>query len=608
MEIFRSIIPVLFFTVINSVLCVRLKKEFGKCLPFTFLLSVFIMFFSQILSGSFDPGFYLLIGLFLVSLLLVYRHREDKEYIFTNGFLVFLCLCLIFLFINFGKCFFFDDEISHWGKMVKEMMRLDKFYYVNESTLRSHKDYPPFISLFEMLWCRLSLGYSECGCAFSLHIFEFGILLPFIADRLFENRKTKEKILYDLLLSISFIGIVIYLDSENVFNAIYTDTVIAMEFAYATLLPVYKETDETFGKICLGMILITMIMTKQVGIAFFMLGYFHYLLCCLKTLKQRSTLLSLLACFVMPVLFYFGWNHLISSFDIVKQFDLHKISISGFKEILSGNGYQFQALKLYVNALFKTPIYESPLPVTFLSSLLVEILLLELLKKYTENESKITLFEITCFVGTAGYAFMMLILYAFCYPEREAVVLKSYGRYMSSFICALVLCIIALYIKEYRKEKTDLSLKKMLILALTALVVFDGNRLLNFAPQFILGDRFGTYRNLADKFNRELEPGSRIYILYDHDGNDSYPAFVAYYSDEMYFNTVNIDLYHDDYSALADYRDAINELKTYDYMYVVETSESFNGFFSSLNGGKDYENGTLYRVVTNGELRMEKVE
>ena len=157
MSIFKCIIPVVFFTIINSAISVIWKKTFGKCLPFTFISSILIVFFSQLLFGTFQFGMYFLLILFPVSIYFLIRKKEEKQYYLTNGLCVFFCLSVLFLFIDFGRHFFLDDELGFWGKMVKEMIRMDKFYYLNESTLRGHNDYPPFIPLFEYIWCKLSL-------------------------------------------------------------------------------------------------------------------------------------------------------------------------------------------------------------------------------------------------------------------------------------------------------------------------------------------------------------------------------------------------------------------------------------------------------------------
>lgn len=608
MAIFKSIIPILFFLIVNSASSVTFKKNFGFMLPITYLITIVLMFISQLVFKTFNVGFYLLIVLFICSLYVLYKHKDEKEYIFTNGFYLFLGFGLVFLFINFGRQFFWDDELGFWGKMVKEMLRLDKFYYVNESSLRGHNDYPPFIPLFELIWSKLTLGFNEANTTIALHMYEFGLLFPMVFDGLFKDKKLKERLLINLLISIGLVSIVIYLDSANVFNTIYTDSLIGIEFAYCAYLIYTNKTNDIFGIIGLALGLSAIIMTKQVGIAFVLLGVFYLFIHNINNLKNKNVLISLCVCLLMPILFYLVWNNLIKPYDIVKQFDLSKVSISGFIEIFNNqSSYQFEALKLYINALFKENLYNYPIPVTFLSSLLVEILLLEILKRFTNKDKQITIFEIICFLGTAGYAFMMMILYVFCYPEREALILISYHRYLSSMTTGLFLSILFMYIVELKDRFENTDIKKAIIGLLVVLVLFDSNKLLNFAPQVLLGNRFVNYQNLANKFEKELEKGSYVYILYNHDIADSYPAFVSYYLDDIYMCKVNTDFYKNEYKNNNELNEAIKELGQYDYIYVVESSDTFNNYFSSLNDGNNYKSNTIYKVNnTNGTITLKE--
>lgn len=582
MEIFKSILPVLFFIVINSAISLTLKKGFGKTLPFIFIISTLIIFLSQVIFKTFNIGIYILLAIFVISLYLIIKNRNNKKYIFTNGFYVFISLCLIFLFIDFGRHFFWDDEVGFWGKMVKELFRLDKFYYLNESALRGHNDYPPFIPLFEFLWCKLSFGYSECNCTFALHIFEFSLLVPNIFDTFFEKKSKFEKALIDLLISLSFVGVVVYLDACDVFNTIYVDTAVAMEFAYAIYLVYSEEIENYFGIACFGLIMLVMIMTKQVALAFCLLAALYYVANNIKSFKNKKIFIGLLIGIALPIIGYFGWNTLIKPYDIVKQFDFSKISLSGMKEILKGGSFHFEAIRLYINALFKKNLYNYPIPVTFLSSLILEILLLELIKRFVNKDAKVFTFELTCFVGTAGYALLMLVLYAFCYPEREALRLISYDRYMSSFTAGIFISIAIIFIYNIKNKIEKIDVKSALLISLIMLCLFNYNRLLDFVPQIILGNRYSSFENVANRIDQNIEKGSSIFIVYSHDDVDDYPAFMSYFSDETYYTKRNMDLCGEDYSDITLYNQTLDELKQYDYIYVANYTKSFENYFGFM--------------------------
>ena len=272
---------------------------------------------------------------------------------------------------------------------------------------------------------------------------------------------------------------------------------------------------------------------------------------------------------------------------------------------MSGVDSRFEAVNLYINALFKRSIYTYPIPITFVSSVVLEIAILIFLSKKDFQNS--LMFGLTCIAGTLGYALMMFILYAFCYPEREALVLISYERYMSSMLGALILSIVLLYIYNFNNVVEKFSIKKSSVACLLIIALLDSNRLLNFVPQIILGNRFTAYEELAEKVKKDINPGESLYILYDHDIADSYPAFTAYYLDEIFVCKVNTDFNENEYANSKELNRAIEELKQYDYVYVVEASDTFNSYFSKYNNDNDFAKETLYKVTDKDVIYFEKV-
>lgn len=162
------------------------KKSFGISLPATLTGTVLLAYFSQLLFHTFNIGIYVCIAVAVSAVILLILKRKDRDFIsrcFSEGFFVFLAICLFFLVMDYGRWLSEWDEYSHWGKMVKEMFRLDRFYSEPQSNLLVHKDYPPFAVIFEMLWCRFSGGYSAGGATMALHILGFSMVLPLALEQ-----------------------------------------------------------------------------------------------------------------------------------------------------------------------------------------------------------------------------------------------------------------------------------------------------------------------------------------------------------------------------------------------------------------------------------------
>ena len=132
--------------------------------------------------------------------------------------------------------------------------------------------------------------------------------------------------------------------------------------------------------------------------------------------------------------------------------------------------------------------------------------------------------------------------------------------------------------------------------------------MLNFVPQIILGNRFGAYEALAKKIDSKIEDDSKLFIVYDHDQVDDYPAFMSYFLEKTFYTKRNRDLLDGDYSDKNDLNNIINEVKEYDYIYVAEISDSFVEYFGKRVDGA-YKENTLYKVVDrNGQMRLEAVD
>lgn len=151
-----------------------------------------ILYISQMVFASFQPGMAVLlfVTISVIPAMIVYRRRV-KVVLFTNGLSCFLIAAVIFAILDYHRSFTQWDELSHWGMMTKEMLCLDNWYSVPTSRLLVHKDYPPFVSIIEMLGCKLAGGYSEAKAYLMLHLFSISMVTPFLADSIQWKFETK---------------------------------------------------------------------------------------------------------------------------------------------------------------------------------------------------------------------------------------------------------------------------------------------------------------------------------------------------------------------------------------------------------------------------------
>lgn len=89
-------------------------------------------------------------------------------------FIILYCFCFI---LNTGKSLQVWDEFSHWGPFVKISYFTDRLYCTSAYPC-AHKDYVPFTTLFEYIWCRLSHRYQEADLYRAMQMLMFSMILP----------------------------------------------------------------------------------------------------------------------------------------------------------------------------------------------------------------------------------------------------------------------------------------------------------------------------------------------------------------------------------------------------------------------------------------------
>ena len=276
----RIILPFLVYTGLTATAAFAAKRPFGKVLPVTMCMSGLVMYLSQYIFSSFSPGAYLLALLSLLSVLfLAYRGRKGERAgapVLTPGLAAFAVIYLgAFLFLY--KRHFTDwDEYSHWGIMIKESLRLDRFYCVPESRVMWHRDYPPFTCMLEVFWCRLA-GYSEGKVSMAMQVFTLSFIIPPLSETLYEGkrpgrRNIAEMILGAAVLELLVLLLVLYADLwwQRIIHSILPDLLLGTMFAYLCLKILLRDDCRWQDTAALTAVSASLVLVKQVGAAFLM--------------------------------------------------------------------------------------------------------------------------------------------------------------------------------------------------------------------------------------------------------------------------------------------------------------------------------------------------
>ncbi len=533
------------------------ESNYGKSLPLVFISSVLVLYLSQIIFKSFLIGFYLLLILALFGLYLLIRNIKNKDFIdryLTNGFYLFIISFLVLALYNYKREFNIYDEFSHWGHFVKSMYYKNIFYSFDTLSF-AHKEYPPFFSLFELLWCYLSNSFNEAIITLSIHVFEVSIVFIYYID---SYKKDIKKTL--LLMIISALLMVTFDYQENTLGSIYTDYPMMLYYVYLFLLTL-KVKDNKYNFILLVLSLSMFILTKQISIALYLVILFLFI--CLYFNKTKEFIIKLSYLMIFPLLTYESWNLLIKDIEINKQFDFAKLDVLSIFNGLEGiqkstsNNYLLSLFgRSLTSGIIQTNkilnIFGQSIAVGFLRLsyvMLLIIILIILFKKHADNKRTKTSIISSIVVSFIGYALLMYIMYLFCFSEAEMNRLASYSRYMGSFICAS--SIITLLLMEF-------NYKYLAIFSLLTIITIKPSDCLLKTPYF-----------------RLFLPSSKIYkecanTIKTHNNTLVVSENIGYGNEVLHFYLE--DKYNYTYSnELIDYKD-------YDYIYFIRYND-LNGLY-----------------------------
>jgi len=390
------VLPLAFFILSNMTTVLITKKSFGKVLPLTMMLSSLTLFLTQVLFHTFFIGF--IVNIFLAIVPIIYiiisKHKkkdlkEFKSNCLTPGLYAFIFIYIGVFIFDFNRHFTVWDEYSHWGVMVKEMLRLDKFYSVNASTLMVHKDYPPIISIFEMFYCKLIGAYKEPYLITSLHLFSLSFFIPALSEKSLKSKKLEFIIKITLIMLSIFLTFLLF-DGHGILNTIYTDYTLAVIVSYMLYIIVTeKNITSNFSVIVLSISSCFLLLTKQMGLPLYLMVLFIYALenilkkklYTLKNIKKINYikfLKILILLIIIPLFIWKGWSNYIQALNIKGQFELGDLNILEIKDMLTktkGKDYQHEVIDKYPVALINKKISTSYIKLTYVSCVFLMIII-----------------------------------------------------------------------------------------------------------------------------------------------------------------------------------------------------------------------------------------
>ena len=574
------------------------KKEFGKCLPNSFISIILFLFIGGLLNDL-RYGFIISIIFIVISLLIKFKELKTYNYsklFFTPAFFIYSILFIVVIIYHKNTTLSNFDEFSHWGVMTKEMFRLNKFYCVNESNLMVHKSYTPFFSLIEYLYCKFNRSFYEPYLYQSLSLF---ILSFFMV--LFDNKKSILKFIFSifLILALHFMSF-LELSYLKAINSIYADVPLAIISAY-TIYQAYtyvKEKD-TSNLIFLSLALSATLLTKQFGIIFIALAFLVYVL---RNYFENNKILEtkVLIPFLSPFIFYGLYKIYLKQFNFFNKFKFNfKDALISFINIVlfqKGETYQIQTFHKFLNALFNEKIIAN-IPISyFVFVILLVIVLAIVLYIAKKNIKDCIIYSCIFLFGSLIYTTCMLFTYVIAFDPIEASALMCFPRYMNTYLLFGMTLIIFILIKYDSFDKGYIITSAFVTLFFIFVGIPNKDYLL---PKQELHYEIENYENAnaaIDKI-KSCHSGNVLLIQSNVYEAQSLGTLLNYYLDDYKITSIVNNRISDftaileDELSLNDFKELLNE---YDYIYIDNYDDYFYDNFWSKISDVSLENNRLY--------------
>ena len=650
------------------------KRKFEECLPVSTIAMIVLLFLFGVLN-ILKAAVYVIALLAVLSIALgafwAKRHGGIKSYtglFLTPGFFLFVLIVLIMPVVCHRQALSLWDEFSHWGLAAKDMYLFDAMGY-RPGTYVTMWGVPPFITLFQYFFLKVSGAYSEPVLYAAHHIMLFILLLP--VCRWIQPKKWQHIVLTGAIFFL--MPLLFFLDY---WRSILVDSLMGVAIAYPISAYFLSEKKDSFAWIASAFGIGFLVMLKNTGLEYAVIPVVLIAADALFIQRKKNRAAAMPApaeggrkplrrgvLIVLCLLIAFGsklafdaalfanghtspeaqiviklWNavkgtsdetaEIPSSDDTAEaasgsdaaalQSDMSNelaTAITGENaSFLFLKGYQVDGIKAFIRFWESTnKVAFGFMEISYWSLFFLfaagGALILWALRR-EEDFRSLRLCVIGSLVGFWVYAVITLAGIIFVFSARQASVLQSFERYLASYYFAMLILFFQLLVQRLNGKKPVIVSVVLLWLSLTALSPMD-------ALLDIVGYHFRTEGTRITETLPALNADTDkvAFVSQGDRGNDLICA--SYYALPLRVekclgwsftaDKANANDMHT-YANAEQWEEAL-EKNGFTHVYICKTNEYFNEEFSSLfadpNSIADH---TLFRIVTVGDgIQLEEV-
>lgn len=614
-------IPTVYSMFIGGAYGAAFRRKFGHSLMLAYCMQILLLLVSGMMLHN------LLIGIGLGCALAAIgwgigirrsgKNAFDSLKISVDNLAVpaFLALALLIFIMNYGKQYFEADEFSHWGRFLKECCRLNQLYVTSPASM-AHKDYVPAVTLFEYLWCRLSLAYSEANAYRGIQMLLAAVVLA-VAERIPLRGRQVARIIQYAVSVVILMGIPLLFSAFRFYHTIYEDAIFGILMFYGLWIALQDSESMRYRSVSLSLALSVLMMSKMTAVPFVVLIWLFYIWNEQKLGRRfaaewRWQMLPIL----LPCGIWLSYNWL------VKQYvDLSGTqSYGGFTSklilgVILHNGYvpwQEDVEHSYWKAILTQGLVGGA-SFVFVAAAVIAVLFL--VYREIAVQERVSFLKETTYRGilvwlalsTTAYVLMMCILYDTSFSEYEARQLASYDRYMSSWLIMMVYLMAAFLLTELPKQNAALSLSMITLLSFLAVADNRWQLLSGIEHTELEIERYEGESRLINSVVAENES----VLIVERGSNGLMASKLGYYCLPCVigFTSPGPAVYDGDiWSTDMTLAELQTLIASYDYVYFIHVDQAFVEKYHEILPGIDTDTeGMLYRVDTESGLRLELI-
>lgn len=511
-----SLFAILLLVSLCGFLIILSKRTFEEVIPLSIFITILILYFFG-LFGFLKSGIYVVcisafcsIG-FSAFYIITKRDSSFIKRFFTPGFVIFWIITAIIYCGTKGLMITRNDEFSHWGLVVKNMVIFDAFGYIKGGTTM-FPSYPPGISLLQYFFIRLDSGFHEASLYQALDIMAVSTFMP-----LFKSIPLKKwKHLFIITLIIFTLPLIFYSDF---YHSIYVDGILGVLFAYILFSYFSENTLTKFNilNISLASAVLTLLKGSGFGLALIAnviiwidvifpkkkKSNYNYQQKIKLSCASVSTLLILCSELSWNIFLKYtntpiDWDLSVINFSEVlglitsNTADSHKAAFQNVTRLLFDfqNGYAYQGQGNYaikMSCFMWIGIY-----------ILIGFIIFRTQKnEFEKRRIKFIIISLIC--GFLLYTASIYILYCIIFPETEGITGTSFYRYINSYLSGGLIFLILLLIVKTETQNPEKSRFLLICILGVSMAFVPYYEVMRFSP--IISDaEFKAVREMRSQY------------------------------------------------------------------------------------------------------------